>query len=95
MIALGQIIFYFFLIDKKMLGVIISTAIIMLGWILNILDSNIQWLFPFSHVLFGEHFTNILSMANCPLWASYGYFVLLNFALYFMGKRELKRSTVW
>ena len=95
MFAIAQTIFLFYIIEKRNLGIIIVIIVTMTGWITTKFGMNIRWYFPVSHMLYGEHYKNILSQSNCSIFFSYLYFIILNFGLYLLSKRRVKRCVVW
>lgn len=95
MMAIGQAVLFFHVINQKSLGRILIIFIILTGWVTAKLQIWLQWLFPISHILYGNHFNTILSKGNCSLWVSYVYFIILNLVLFILCKRKVKECVLW
>ena len=92
---IGQIVFFFSLLQKKGLGRGVVVLVLLVGWVAMKFEFKIQWLFPVSHVLYGTHFTTFLSKTRCDLWVSYVYFAILNLVWAHMGRLLMKRGHIW
>lgn len=71
MIAL--IILLCFLCHKKLTGILINAALIILGTITCEVKMNTMWLFPLSHTISWVHYQEYLNEMLFPMWGSYLY----------------------
>lgn len=95
LLMLGQIVFLFHIMNRRFFGFAAAILLTTAGWGVTKLNLDIKWLFPVSHVLYGEHFQTFLSQLHCSIWLSYGYFILWNIVLFVCGRKQIERCRIW
>lgn len=80
---LGGLLLVLKLIGHKILGVVVTGFVLVLGTGLAQFQLPIQWIFPASHGLLQSHFSSYFRELYCPLEYSVFYFLLLIFLLVF------------
>lgn len=90
----AEILCYFKLKGHRFVGITVSLGILIIGTVLNGLHLKIKWLFPVSHVIYGEHFDVFLRKPICELWISYVYFILLIVIMSVVNVATIKKCQI-
>lgn len=88
----GQIQIFFSIRFNKIVGIIASIGTLGAGLALWAAESNVKWLFPFSHGTIGWHYGEIFKETFFPLWGSFVYLISANFILYIIGQINIKHK---
>ncbi len=83
-LILSTIQLFFYLINKKNIGIIVNILIIGTGCILLSFDTKLKWLFPMSHTIPAIHFEEYVSKEIFPLTSSILYLVIMYLLLVIM-----------
>jgi hypothetical protein len=91
---LAEILCFFKLKGHRFVGITVSLGLLIIGVIFNGLHLRIKWIFPVSHVIYGEHFDAFLRKPICELWISYAYFILLIVIMSVVNVVTIKKSQI-
>lgn len=65
------------LLGKKIYGLFLTIVLIGIGAVGCTYFGDAKWIFPMAHTIFGQHFLEFFAKPECPLYASYIYFLAL------------------
>lgn len=77
LLVISGIILLFNILQKKTVGVLISIAVVILGFVLWGSPSRAMWLLPMANSIFGWHNKSLLPQENCSMAYSYSYFAVV------------------
>lgn len=91
-LILSTIQLFFYLINKKNIGILINVMLIGVGCILNSFETKLRWLFPMSHTIPSAHFQEYIREEIFPIYGSLLYlgamYVLLIVACFAVRKKK-------
>lgn len=79
---------------NKMIGLLGNAAILALGMVTWWADSPAKWLFPLAHSTVIYHYDELFNKVNFPISGSFAYLAAANVAVYFLGRRVIKRKNL-
>lgn len=88
---ISLILMFFKLMEKRMLGLLITVVLTISGFVSVEIVPQAEWLFPMAHGMFSTHFEGILAKPICPLQISGLYFVGSFTIFLFLNWKAVKR----
>lgn len=79
---------------NKMMGLLANASLLALGMITWWADSPAKWLFPLAHSTVVYHYDELFNRVNFPILGSFLYLAAANTAIYFLGRRVIKRKNL-
>ena len=79
---------------NKMIGLLANASLLALGMIAWWADSPAKWLFPLAHSTLVYHYDELFNKVNFPILGSFAYLAAANVAIYFLGRRVIKRKNL-
>ena len=79
---------------NKMIGLLANASLLALGMITWWSDSPAKWLFPLAHSTVVYHYNELFNKVNFPIFGSFAYLAAANAAIYFLGRRVIKRKNL-
>ena len=79
---------------NKMIGLLANASLLALGMITWWADSPAKWLFPLAHSTVVYHYDELFNRVNFPILGSFLYLAAANTAIYFLGRRVIKRKNL-
>lgn len=82
------------IVGHRIIAFIVNIAVVLSGGICSKFAGSFKWIFPLTHMEYGEHFNYVFSEVYFPVWGSITYYLLLIAALIVLCLCKLKRMNV-
>lgn len=94
---LGVVMMFGKFFGKRVIGLIVSALLVVLGAGASYFSVSVMWLLPAAHAIVSSHYTDFYREMHCNMQASYAYFLILILALCFgsyLKGRQLSFSKI-
>lgn len=94
---LGLIMMFGKFLGKRVIGLLASALLVVLGAGASYFSVSVMWLLPAAHAIVSRHYTDFYREMNCDMQASYAYFLLFIFVLcigIYLRGRQLSFSKI-
>ena len=85
MLLISMALLVSFILKNKMLGIIVTTALLCVGNVLAYMENNVRWIFPTSHAVLEIHFDEIYKKPIMGMEWSYLYYLVLVMILFIVA----------
>lgn len=91
LMLIGTILLLFTVMQKKLLGFVLSGCMIALGAAFFAVKTSLMWAFPMANSIVWLHYTKFLRKPLMPIWCSYLYFIIILTGLTIVGFGKAKK----